>query len=116
MQTPRLVTWDRGSVSSRDVSQGRKRISVRSSLEVPVGNTTLSVDDVDLASLFAADGHPISYYTAIPGAPSISTIKRAIRAGSLPATRVGRTLYIAPRDFADWAQSRRVAVGVRQDG
>lgn len=52
--------------------------------------------------------HPITHYTALPGSPCKELIYRALRAGELLGVRVGHTWRIAPADFADWMDSRRV--------
>ncbi len=63
---------------------------------------------VDLSTLFDTGAEPVSFYAALPGAPSASTIVRAIRSGALAATMDGNAYTIAPEDFAAWIRSRRV--------
>lgn len=44
--------------------------------------------------------------TILPVAPI--TLRRAIKAGELPAYRIGRRLLIKPADFDAWIESRKV--------
>lgn len=52
-------------------------------------------------------GEPLSFYIALPHAPSRATLIRAIRAGQLPAVRTASGYRIEPIDFARWAGARR---------
>ncbi|WOC14305.1 helix-turn-helix domain-containing protein [Gordonia sp. MP11Mi] len=67
-------------------------------------------DSVDLSTLFDTGDRPVSYYAALPGAPSASTIHRAIRRGDLAATLDGNTHRVTPQAFETWIRSRRVPV------
>ncbi len=70
---------------------------------------------VDLSTLFDTGAEPVSFYAALPGAPSASTIVRAIRSGALAATMDGNAYTIAPEHFEAWIRSRRVSTAVATD-
>lgn len=63
------------------------------------------------ASTLAPVEHPVRYYAEQPGAPSIYTILRAIKAGQLAAVRVGTGYQITPAAYSAWMDARRVPVG-----
>ena len=67
----------------------------------------------DLIELLAEaeTGEPLSYYTALPGAPSRITMLRAIDAGRLQAVRHAAGYRVEPTAYAHWIESRRYAVG-----
>lgn len=52
-------------------------------------------------------GEPLSFYTALPHAPSRATLLRAIRAGQLLAVRTASGFRIEPVDFVAWVETRR---------
>lgn len=72
--------------------------------------------DAELASILANPDEPLSFFVALPGAPSRATMLRAIERGELAATYVGKTYRVRRDDFAAWAAARRVPSSVRRGG